>query len=29
VDCFRLGDNAPEAMLRHLPKMHGTGSAGE
>jgi hypothetical protein len=26
---FRMADNAREATLRHLPKMHCTGSAGE
>jgi hypothetical protein len=26
---IRIADNAPEATLRHLPKMHCTGNAGE
>ncbi len=26
---FQLADNAPEAIVRRLPKMHCTGSAGE
>ena len=26
---IRVADNAPEATLRHLPKMHCIGSAGE